>query len=89
VFNNLDDKEFLKQLGGYTVNRETQEEGLTMAGLLMFGKGLPIRERFSNLRMDYIDKTNLIGGNATATASHTMAHGRTTYSTLSASCCRA
>jgi len=61
VFNNLDDKEFLKQLGGYTVNRETQEEGLTMAGLLMFGKGLPIRERFSNLRMDYIDKTNLIG----------------------------
>jgi len=61
VFNNLDDKEFLKQLGGYTVNRETREEGLTMAGLLMFGKGLPIRERFSNLRMDYIDKTNLIG----------------------------
>ena len=61
VFNNLDDKEFMKQLGGYMVNRETHEEGLTMAGLLMFGKGLPIRERFSNLRMDYIDKTNLIG----------------------------
>ena len=32
-----------------------------MAGLLMFGKGLPIRERFDNLRMDYIDKSNLIG----------------------------
>ena len=32
-----------------------------MAGLMMFGKGLPIRDRFDNIRMDYIDKTNLIG----------------------------
>ena len=32
-----------------------------MAGLLMFGKGLPIRERFDNLRMDYIDKSGLVG----------------------------
>lgn len=32
-----------------------------MAGLLMFGKGLAVRERFDNLRMDYIDKTNLVG----------------------------
>ena len=32
-----------------------------MAGLLMFGKGLPIRDRFDNLRMDYIDKSHLIG----------------------------
>lgn len=27
----------------------------------MFGKGLPVRERFDNLRMDYIDKSHLIG----------------------------
>ena len=27
----------------------------------MFGKGLPVRERFDNLRIDYIDKSNLIG----------------------------
>lgn len=27
----------------------------------MFGKGLPVRERFDNLCMDYIDKSNLIG----------------------------
>ena len=27
----------------------------------MFGKGLPVRERFDNLRMDYIDQTNLVG----------------------------
>ncbi len=61
VWNSLDHKEFLTQLGGYVVNRKERNEGLTMAGLLMFGKGLPVRERFDNLRMDYIDKSNLIG----------------------------
>lgn len=61
VWNELDNQEFLKQLGGYGVDRNTGVEGLTMAGLLMFGKGLSIRERFDNLRMDYIDKSNLIG----------------------------
>ena len=55
------DKEFLMNFGGYTKDRRTEQEGLTMAGLLMFGKGLPVRERFDNLRMDYIDKSNLIG----------------------------
>ena len=33
---------------------------LTVAGLMMFGKGLPIRERFDNIRMDYLDFTNLL-----------------------------
>ena len=46
VWNELDHKDFLIQLGGYVVNRKEQTEGLTMAGLLMFGKGLPIRDRF-------------------------------------------
>ena len=62
AFNQLDDKAFLKSLGGYTVNRKQKQEGLTMAGLLMFGKGLSIRERFDNIRMDYIDKTHLADG---------------------------
>ncbi len=61
VWNGLDHKEFMMQLGGYVVNRNDGTEGLTMAGLLMFGKGLPIRERFDYLRMDYIDKSNLVG----------------------------
>ena len=61
IWNELNNQEFLKQLGGYSKDRITGAEGLTMAGLLMFGKGLPIRERFDNLRMDYIDKSNLIG----------------------------
>lgn len=61
VWNKVDDKTFLKNLGGYVVDRQTKEEGLTPAGLLMFGKGLSIRERFDNIRMDYIDKTGISG----------------------------
>ena len=61
VWNDLDHKDFLMQLGGYAIDRKERIEGLTMAGLLMFGKGLPIRDRFDNLRMDYIDKSHLIG----------------------------
>lgn len=61
VFNSLDNKDFLKEMGGWYFDRKSQKEGLTMAGLLMFGKGLPVRERFDNLRLDYIDKSGLIG----------------------------
>ena len=61
VWNEIDDKSFLKNLGGYIVDRASGKEGLTMAGLLMFGKGLSVRERFDNFRMDYIDFCNLIG----------------------------
>ena len=57
----MDNKQFLTQLGGYTRDRLTGKEGLTTAGLMMFGKGLPIRERFYNISMDYLDQTNLIG----------------------------
>lgn len=32
-----------------------------MAGLMMFGKGLSVQERFANFRMDYLDFCNLIG----------------------------
>lgn len=59
VWNGIADKDFLRNLGGYAVDRVTKREGLTVAGLLMFGKGLAIRERFDNIRMDYLDKTNI------------------------------
>ena len=62
VWNGLDDIEFLRNLGAYTVDRATKREGLTAAGLLMFGKGLAIRERFDNIRMDYLDQSNLSEG---------------------------
>lgn len=35
VWNDLENKEFLMQLGGYVVNRKDGTEGLTMAGLLL------------------------------------------------------
>lgn len=60
-FNDLDNKEFLRQMGGFATDRNSGEECLNMAGLLMFGKGLPVRDRFDNLRLDYIDKSHLIG----------------------------
>ena len=61
VWNEADDKTFLKNLGGYIIDRATGKEGLTMAGLMMFGKGLSVQERFANFRMDYLDFCNLIG----------------------------
>ena len=56
IWNDYDDKDFLLNIGAYIRDRNTRREGLTLAGLLVFGKGLSIRERFDNIRMDF---TNL------------------------------
>ena len=40
----LGDKELLAQLGGWRQDRTNGEEGLTLAGLLMFGKDLAIHD---------------------------------------------
>lgn len=40
----LDEIELLRKLGGYRKDRQTGEEGFTMAGLLMFGKSESITE---------------------------------------------
>lgn len=60
VWNGEDDLTFLKNMGGYAIDRVTRKGWLTTAGLLMFGKGLAVRERFDNIRMDYIDESNLL-----------------------------
>ena len=52
-FNSLEDKEFLKAIDGYRKNRETGEEGLTVAGLLMFGKEASLREWRARHLIDY------------------------------------
>ena len=57
VWNQEDNKQFLTMLGGYKKDRSKNIEGLTIAGLLMFGKGIAIRDRFSNLMMDYRDES--------------------------------
>ena len=59
IWNDYDDKDFLLNIGAYIRDRNTRREGLTLAGLLVFGRGLSIRERFDNIRMDYLDFTNL------------------------------
>lgn len=61
IWNEVDDTSFLRNLGGCIVNRETGKVTLTTAGLMMFGTGLAVRERFPNFRMDYINMSNLIG----------------------------
>lgn len=62
VWNGNDDLNFLRNMGGYAVDRATGKEWLTTAGLLMFGKGIAVRERFDNIRMDYLDISNLVPG---------------------------
>ena len=48
----LEDKEFLVQLGGYA-----KDEGLTIAGLLMFGKLRSILDGIPNYLVDYQEQT--------------------------------
>ncbi len=62
VWNADSDEAFLRNMGGYAIDRISKTGCLTLAGLMMFGKGLSVRERFSNFRMDYLDTTNLLPG---------------------------
>ncbi|WP_386693522.1 RNA-binding domain-containing protein [Lonepinella sp. MS14435] len=52
-WNELDDLNFLKKLNAYRVDRETKMEGLTVAGLLMFGVHTAIQEVFPFYMLDY------------------------------------
>lgn len=51
----LSDEEFLMQLGAIARDRNTQKVWVTVAGLLMFGKGLSIREKFPYFNLDYLN----------------------------------
>ena len=59
VWNALDDKSFLEKLGGYRKDRREGKEGLTLAGLMMFGDGLAIRDEFDNIFMDYRNESEI------------------------------
>ena len=52
----MDDVEFLRAIGGWKRDRETRREGLTKAGLLMFGSHRSIREVFPNFFLDYMER---------------------------------
>jgi len=47
------DAELLRSLGGARRNRDTGDDELTVAGLLMFGSLVSIRERFPHYNLDY------------------------------------
>lgn len=51
-----DDVEFLRSLGGWTTDRDTKKEGLTLAGLLMFGKLRSILDADPNYVVDYQER---------------------------------
>ncbi len=53
AFNSYDDKEFLRAVGGFRRNRDSGQEGLTVAGLLMFGKEVSLREWRARHLIDY------------------------------------
>ncbi len=55
-FNEQSDIEFLKSIGGYKKDRETGDIGLTIAGLLMFGKSNDIEDIFSYYNLDYQER---------------------------------
>ncbi|MEH2118933.1 RNA-binding domain-containing protein [Nostoc sp.] len=51
-----DDKEFLQSIGGWLRDRQTGKEGLTVAGLLMFGKLPSILEGVPHYVVDYQER---------------------------------
>ncbi|MGL6338164.1 MAG: AlbA family DNA-binding domain-containing protein, partial [Waterburya sp.] len=55
-FLGLDDKNLLNSLGGWKRNRATGKEGLTVAGLLMFGREQSILDAFPHYYIDYQEK---------------------------------
>lgn len=52
----LNDHEFLRSIGGWTRDRQTGVEGLTLAGLLMFGKLRSILDAVPNYVVDYQER---------------------------------
>jgi len=60
-WNNLEDKEFLRSIGGYKSDRQTGKEGLTVAGLLMFGNLRSILDAVPNYLLDYQEQDALSG----------------------------
>lgn len=55
-WNAAEDREFLRQIGGWRKDRETGESGLTVAGLLMFGQFTTIQEELPNYMLDYQER---------------------------------
>ncbi len=55
-WNELDDRTFLQMIGAWRKDRETGKDGLTVAGLLMFGSHTAIQEEFPYYMLDYQER---------------------------------
>ena len=55
-WNAQDNLGFLRSIGGWRLDRETGEGGLTVAGLLMFGMLRSIQDEFPNFMLDYQER---------------------------------
>lgn len=55
-WNEESDASFLRLIGGWRRDRETGDEGLTLAGLLMFGQMSVIQEVLPNYMLDYQER---------------------------------
>jgi predicted HTH transcriptional regulator len=55
-WNELELQEFLRNIGGWRMDRESGRAGLTRAGLLMFGRLPSIQEAFPNYMLDYQER---------------------------------
>lgn len=55
-WNAKDDREFLRSIGGWRRDRETDATGLTVAGLVMFGTIQSIQDEFPNFMLDYQER---------------------------------
>ncbi|MBM7699913.1 ATP-binding protein, partial [Kurthia huakuii] len=58
IWNELDDIDFLRRIGGWDKDREKKVEGLTAAGLLVFGQEMNITSYFHNYFLDYREHVN-------------------------------
>ena len=58
-FNDCSDEDFMLQIGGFSIDRKTNKSGLTLAGLLMFGKLRPILDAVPNYILDYKEQSEV------------------------------
>lgn len=63
AWNALNDIEFLRNIGGYKTDRETGVTGITVAGLLMFGKSICIEDALPNYNLDYQERPRAVAEN--------------------------